>query len=192
MSGNQETLAVLFADISDSSDLYERLGDGRARQLITRCVGVMTGVLPDYQGTLIKIIGDEVMCTFPTAEQAFHAACAMQSAVEKAGYQNGNPMHIRIGFHYGEVIRDSGDVYGDTVNLAARVSATTRTSQIMVTQAVVDILPPDLRDKTSKLVRTESKGKPAPFDIFLVTWSPDNKQSTRTGTPAQRKPKDGD
>jgi class 3 adenylate cyclase len=151
----------------------------------------MTGVLPDFQGTLIKIIGDEIMCTFPTAEQAFHAACAMQSAVEKARYQDGDPMHIRIGFHYGEVIRDSGDVYGDTVNLAARVSATTRKSQIMATQAVVDILPPDLRDRTSKLVRAETKDKQAPFNIFLVTWSPDQFQSARTGTPAQRKSKDG-
>lgn len=191
MPGNQEKLAVLFADISGSSDLYERLGDESALQSITHCIGIMTGVLPDYQGTLIKIIGDEVMCTFPTAERAFKAACAMQSAVQKAKYQDGNPMHIRIGFHYGEVIHDSGDVYGDTVNVAARVCATTRASQIIVTQAVVDVLPPDLRDKTSKLVRAEFKDKPAPFDIFLVTWSPDNKQIPRTGTPAQRKHKGG-
>jgi len=189
MSGNQEKLAVLFADISGSSDLYEKLGDAQAQQSIKQCVDIMTGVLPDYQGTLIKVINDEVMCTFPTAELAFHAACAMQSAVEKAKYQDGEPMHIRIGFHYGEVMRDSGDVYGDTVNLAARVSATTRTSQIMVTQAVVDTLPPDLRDKTNKLVRAESKDKPAPFDIFLVTWSPEQMQSARIGTPDQRKPK---
>jgi len=191
MSGIQETLAVLFADISGSSDLYERLGDEQAHQAILQCVGIMTRELSAFKGVLVKTIGDEIMCTFPTAEQAFHASCAMQSAVEKARYQDGEPMHIRIGFHYGEVIRDSGDVYGDTVNVAARISATTRTSQIIVTQAVVDVLPPDLRDKTSKLVRAEFKGKPAQFDIFLVTWSTDEKQSARIGTPAKRKPKDG-
>ncbi len=187
MSGNHEALAVLFADISGSSELYEKLGDEQAHQSISQCIGVMTSVLPGYQGTLIKIIGDEVMCTFPTAEQAFHAACAMQSAVENARYQNGEPIHIRVGFHYGKVLRHSGDVYGDTVNLAARVTATTRTSQILVTQAVVDILPPDLREKTSKIERAELKGRPAPFDIFLVIWSPDMKQIPRAGTPAQRK-----
>ena len=192
MSGNQETLAVLFADISGSSELYERLGGEQAQQSISQCVGIMTAVLPEYQGTLIKTVGDEVMCTFPTAEQAFHAACAMQSAVEKAKYQDGEPMQIRIGFHYGKVTRGSGDVFGDTVNLAARVTATTRTSQIMVTDAVVKVLPPDLRDRTSKLARAEFKAKPVPFDIFLVTWSSDMKQTPRAGTPAQRKHKEED
>jgi len=191
MSGNQEKLAVLFADISGSADLYEKLGNEQAHQEVSRCLGIMTRELSAYKGTLIKTIGDEIMCTFPTAEQAFHASCAMQNAVENARYQNGDPMHIRIGFHYGEVIRDSGDVYGDTVNVAARVSATTRTSQIVVTQAVIDVLPPELLGKTIKLVRAEFKGKPAQFDIFQVTWSTDGKQSARIGTPAQRKPKDG-
>jgi class 3 adenylate cyclase len=151
----------------------------------------MISQISPYKGKLIKTIGDEIMCTFPTAEQAFHASCAMQNAVEKARYQNGDPMHIRIGFHFGEVILDSGDVYGDTVNVAARVSATTRTSQIVVTQAVVDVLPPELIDKTRKLQRAEFKGKQAQFDIFQVTWSTDQSQRARVGTPAQRKPKDG-
>jgi adenylate cyclase len=187
MSGNQEKLAVLFADISGSSDLYERLGDERALQSIAQRVGIMTRELPACQGTLVKITGDEIMCTFPSAEQAFHAACAMQSAVEKDRYQDGTPMYIRIGFHYGEVIHESGDVFGDTVNVAARVAAITRASQIIVTQAVVDVLPPALRDKARKLMRAEFKDKQAQFDIFLVIWSSDEKLNARIGTPAQRK-----
>lgn len=187
MSGNQQKLAVLFADISGSSELYERLGDERALQAIAQCVGIMTGALPAWQGTLVKVIGDEIMCTFPSAEQAFHAACAMQRSVENGKYQDGSPMHIRIGFHFGEVIHESGDVFGDTVNIAARVAAKTRANQIIVTQAVVDVLPPALRDKTRKLMRAEFKGKPAQFDIFMVIWSSDEKLSERIGTPAQRK-----
>ena len=96
-------------------------------------------------------------------------------------------MHIRIGFHYGDVIHESGDVFGDTVNIAARVAAITRASQIIVTQTVAESLPPALRDKTRKLVRAEFKGKPAQFDIFMVIWAPDEKLEARVGTPAQRK-----
>lgn len=191
MSGKQEKLAVLFADISGSADLYEKLGNVQAHKEVSQCLGIMIRELSSYKGTLVKTIGDEIMCTFPTAELAFHASCAMQNAVENASFQNGDPIHIRIGFHYGEVILDSGDVYGDTVNVAARVSATTRTSQIIVTQAVVDVLPLELLDKTTKLVRAEFKGKPAQFDIFQVTWSTDERQSARIGTPDQRKPRDG-
>lgn len=188
MSGNQQKLAVLFADISGSSELYERFGDERALKSIAQCVGIMTGALPAWQGTLVKVIGDEIMCTFPSAEQAFHAACAMQRSVENGRYEDGSSMHIRIGFHFGEVIHESGDVFGDTVNIAARVAAKTRANQIIVTQAVVDVLPPALRDKTRKLMRAEFKGKPAQFDIFVVVWSSDEKMNLRIGTSAQRKP----
>lgn len=187
MSGNQNKLAVLFADISGSSELYERFGDERARRSISQCVGIMSRELSARQGTLVKTIGDEIMCTFPTAEQAFHAACAMQGAVENSRYEDGSAMHIRIGFHYGEVIHESGDVFGDTVNIAARVAAITRASQIIVTQTVVEALPPALRDKTRKLERAEFKGKPAQFDIYMVIWAPDEKLRARIGTPAQRK-----
>jgi len=187
MSENQKKLVVLFADISSSSDLYERLGDKLALQSITQCVGIMTKELDAFQGTLVKVIGDEIMCTFPTAEQAFHAACAMHHAVSRCKYQDDTPMHIRIGFHYGEVIHQSGDVFGDTVNVAARVSAITRANQIIVTESVVDALPSTLRDRTKKLERAEFKGKPAQFNIYMVKWESDEKMNVRIGTPDQRK-----
>jgi class 3 adenylate cyclase len=178
---------VLFADISSSSDLFERMGDELALQSITQCVGIMTNLLSAFQGTLVKVIGDEIMCTFPTAEQAFHASCAMHHAVGNSKYQDGTPMHIRIGFHYGGVIHQSDDVFGDTVNVAARVSAITRANQIIVTQSVVDALPPALRDKTQKLERAELKGKPAQFNIYMVNWDSAEKMNVRIGTPDQRK-----
>lgn len=187
MSSNQEKLAVLFADICGSSELYERLGDTLARRAISQCVGIMTRELPACQGTLIKTIGDEVMCTFPSAKQAFHAACAMQAAVERGKYENNTPMSIRIGFNYGNVIYESGDVFGDTVNIAARIVAITRASQIIVTQAVVDALPPDLQSKTRQLERAEFKGKRAQFDIFRVIWGLDEQPGTRIGVSTQRK-----
>lgn len=137
MPQQTEKLAVLFADICGSTTLYERLGDETARRLIANCITSMTKEVTDHKGTLIKTIGDEIMCTFPTAEAVVSAACAMQSTVK-----NGGRMNIRIGIHYGNVICESGDVYGDTVNIAARVASITRANQIMTTRAVVEPLPP--------------------------------------------------
>src|ERR1039457_1419220 len=85
MSQPIEKLAVLFADICGSTALYESLGDDLARKMISRCINTMAGKISVYQGTLIKTIGDEVMVTFPSAEAAFHAACAMLVAVEVSG-----------------------------------------------------------------------------------------------------------
>ncbi len=190
MSQRVEKLAILFADICGSTALYDNLGDNLARRLIAQCIATMTGEISTYHGTLVKTIGDEVMCTFPSAEAAMHAACAMQRAVEGTRYEGDHPMHIRIGFNYGDVIHEAGDVFGDTVNVAARVAAITRASQIMTTQAAVDALPPELREKTRQIMRAEFKGKQEQFDISIVIWEMDDMLSTRIGTPAFRKSPD--
>ena len=183
-----EKLAVLFADICGSTALYDRLGDDMARQLISKCIALMTGKVIAHQGTLIKTIGDEIMCTFPSAEAAVHAACAIQTSLENERSDEAHPMHVRIGFHYGDVISESGDVFGDTVNVAARVASVTRASQIMTTLAVFDVLPPDLREKTHQLFRAEFKGKQEQLDIFQVIWEADDMQRTRIGTAKFRTP----
>ena len=188
MSENVRKLVVLFADIASSSELYERLGDKLAHQSISYCVGIMTRELSGFQGTLVKTIGDEIMCLFPTAEQALLAASAMHLAVGEYRHQDGTPMYIRIGFHYGEVIHESGDVFGDTVNIAARVTSITRANQIIVTQSVVEALPPELRDKTRKLERAEFKGKQAQFEIYQVIWSKGGELDGRIGSPTLRRP----
>ena len=74
MARKAATLAIVFADISGSTRLYESLGDQTARQLIAECLEVMTEQVAKYSGTVIKTIGDEIMCTFPSANQAVEAA----------------------------------------------------------------------------------------------------------------------
>jgi adenylate cyclase len=190
MPSKIEKLAVLFADICGSTALYERLGDTLARQLIAKCIKLMTSKVTAHQGTLIKTIGDEIMCTFPSTEAAMHAACAMQHALENERSDDMHRMHIRIGFHYGDVICESNDVYGDTVNVAARVASVTRANQIMATLAAINMLPPDLREKTRPIFRAEFKGKQEQFEIFQITWEDDDMLRTRIGTPKFRTPQE--
>jgi class 3 adenylate cyclase len=183
-----EKLAVLFADICDSTALYENLGDDLARKAIARCINIMVSKIPLYEGTLIKTIGDEIMVTFPSAEAAFHAACAMQAAV--ANEQPSDSLRIRIGFNYGEVIRESDDVFGNTVNVASRVAAITRAGQTMSTQAVFDAVPEDLRSKMRQIMRAEFKGKQELHEIYQVICEQEDMLSTRIGIPAYRKSPD--
>jgi len=191
MTQNIQKLAVLFADVCGSTALYENLGDDLARQLIMRCINTMSSKIAVYQGTLIKTIGDEIMCIFPSAEAAFHAACAMQAAVENDRPLDGNPLQIRIGFNYGEVIKESNDVFGNTVNVAARVVAITRAGQIiMATQAVFNSLPYELRSKMRQIMRAEFKGKQEHHEIYQVICEQEDTQKTRFGIPAYRKSPD--
>jgi adenylate cyclase len=190
MAHNIQKLAVLFADISGSTALYDNLGDVLAQRLISKCIATMTNEISAHQGVVVKTIGDEIMCTFPSAEKAFNAACAMQRAVKNGNQGSSQPMHIRIGFHYGDVICESGDVFGDTANVAAHVSKITRANQILATQTVIDALPPGLQSKTRRIMRSDLKGKQEQFDIFMIIWGAEDMESTRIGVPAFRKTQD--
>lgn len=183
-------LAVLFADICGSTALYENLGDVLARRLISRCITVMTDELPAHQGVVVKTIGDEIMCAFATAENAFNAACALQHAVNKSNQGTSHPLHIRIGFHFGDVICESDDVFGDTVNVASHVTSITRANQILATRVVIDALPPALQKKARQIMRSDFKGKQEQFDIFMISWGAEDVENTRIGLPAYRKIED--
>jgi adenylate cyclase len=192
MAQRVEKLAVLFADICGSTALYEKLGDDLARKTISHYINIMAGKITAYQGKLVKTIGDEIMVTFPTAEAAFHAACAMHSAVEDNQPLDDFPLHIRIGFNFGEVIRESGDVFGNTVNVAARVAAITRAGQVMVTQEVYIALPPDLKNRMRQILRAEFKGKQEYHEVYQLICEHEDTLSTRYGMPAYRKVPDND
>lgn len=192
MAQRLEKLAILFADICGSTALYEKLGDDSARKIISRCINTMTSKISVYQGKLVKTIGDEVMVIFPSAEAAFHAACTMQMAVENDQPFEDIPLHIRIGFNYGEVIQESDDVFGNTVNLAARVAAITRASQIMATQDVFVALPSELKKRMRQILRAEFKGKQEYHEVYQVICEQEDTLSTRFGMPAYRKPPDND
>ncbi|BBI98406.1 hypothetical protein FGKAn22_00990 [Ferrigenium kumadai] len=185
-----EKLAILFADISGSTALYDKLGNEPARRLVAGCLATMVKEMAVHRGTLIKTIGDEILCTFPNPAAALEAACAMQNAIEKERPGGEQPMYIRVGFHYGEVICEDGDVYGDTVNIAARVASITRARQIMTTRAAANELPDDLRNRTRQVMRAEFRGKQEASDVFLVSWERDDTMSTRIGLPRFRKPSD--
>ncbi len=185
MTQQTEKLAVLFADICGSTSLYGDVGDARARHLTAWCISTMLGEIAPFKGTLIKTIGDEIMCTFPDAQTAFKAACAMQNAVRDKRPPEGIAMHIRVGFHYGNVLCEANDVFGDTVNVAARVAGSARTDQIMTTQAVYDALPPALKSEAHQVMSAEFKGKQEKYPIYLVVWEEDNRERTRFIAPPQ-------
>lgn len=188
MGATHQNVAILFADISGSSLLYDKLGNELALQLVTRTLDILTREMALHRGTLIKTIGDEIMCTFPDAITAFEAACSMQLAIEDQRPGGEHPINVRIGLHFGEVILEGGDAYGDTVNVAARVTAITRARQIMTTQAVVDMLPEKYRVQTSQVMRTGFRGKAETTSVFQVSWEREDTTRTRIGVSAFRKP----
>jgi hypothetical protein len=157
-------------------------------QLISRALNILSLEVAAHQGVMIKTIGDEIMCTFTKVEAATNAACAMQLAIKDQFPGDENTIKVRIGLHYGDVIHEVNDVYGDAVNIAARVTSVTRAGQIMTTQTLVDALPSELAEKARPAMRTALRGKQESFAIYQILWEPEDVSSTRVGLTAFRKP----
>lgn len=173
MPQSPQSLAILFADISGSTRLYDTLGDQAALGQIEQCLGLLGGVARRHGGEIVKTIGDEILCAFPSAAAAVEAAMAMQQEVAKEATSGGSALRIRIGLHFGEVIRESGDVFGDAVNVAARMAGLAAAEQIITTRATADLLPSRLRTDLRHLGQATVKGKREDIPICEVIWQND-------------------
>ena len=163
-------LAILFADISGSTALYDTLGDVRARDITARCIAVMTEAAHNHGGTLIKTIGDEVMTSFPDAEAAARAAIEMQDRITGQMIVEGRPLAIRTGFHLGAVLLEEDDLFGDAVNLAARMVNQAKSGQILTTGETVSRLSPELREACRQIDLAHIKGKREEIAIHELIW----------------------
>ena len=176
-------ISIMFADIAGSTKLYDTLGDQVARAKVAASIDTMTEITNQNNGTVIKTIGDEVMCTFPTAEDAGTAAWEMQETFEEEAEANtdGSPVSIRIGMHFGPAILEGGDVFGDAVNIAARMAAQAKGKQIITTQDTLDKLPPAMRASSRFVDHAPIKGKKEEIDIFEVIWQEEDVTRMATG-----------
>ena len=163
-------LAVLFADVSGSTQLYETLGDVRARTIVARCIAVMTEITHRHGGTLVKTIGDEVMTIFPDPAEAAEAACEMQEGITGEMVVEGRPLAIRVGFHFGPTLLEDADVFGDAVNLAARMASQAKPGQILTTGATVEHLTGPRRKSCRLIDLAQVKGKREEIAIHEVVW----------------------
>lgn len=166
----QKVIAVLFADIAGSTSLYEVLGDARAKAMIDEALDIMKAVTAQQSGRVVKTIGDEVMCVFDGADRGFIAAADMQTKIDQLPVVNGAKRKIRVGFHAGPVIEENGDVFGDTVNTAARMAGLAKGQQIFTTRATVDMLSAPLRAGTRDIAALTVKGKADEMSVCEVIW----------------------
>ena len=174
-------MGVLFADITDSTRLYQKLGDAGARALVNARLSTLTYVLPRYNGRLVKTIGDEVMCVFPDADAAVRAASDMQSRIASA--QNSEqPVRIHIGVHYGPVLVEGSDVFGDTVNVAAYLTAVATADQILTTEETNRNLSAEVRTFVRPVFQAVLKGSSEESTVHEVLWRADTADLTNVNS----------
>jgi class 3 adenylate cyclase len=136
------SLTFLFTDLRGSTELYERVGDLAAFDIVRAHFRVLTDIVAAEAGAVVKTIGDAVMATFPAPDRAVAAALKMRKAMRDLNAERGREdLLLKIGIHEGPCIavsmNERQDYFGQTVNIASRVQGLATSQSIFATNAVI-------------------------------------------------------
>ena len=155
-------LTVLFTDLKGSTELYDRVGDLVAYDLVREHFKVLADVVREESGAVVKTIGDAVMATFPSPRHGVRAALSMREAIDRLNKQRGaQDLMVKIGLHQGPclavVSNERLDYFGQTVNIAARVQGLATARPIFATDEV--LADPEVRAELSQRELAFTQGR---------------------------------
>jgi adenylate cyclase len=158
-----DNCAVVFSDISGSTKLYVEVGDERARQIVARTLDLWSALTTEGGGNVVQLRGDGMLCIFPTADAALTAVVRMRDLPYQA------PLSMHAGLHVGAVLQEAEQLYGDVVNVAARMADIAKRFEVVMTAAAQQQLTNAARWRNLRLIRgVPVKGKPEPMDVYLL------------------------
>lgn len=163
-------VAVLFATVSESTELYESTGDQAAIRAIEGCLAKLRESAESSNGRVLKNLGDGIMAVFPTPDATALAASSMQYAIETLPPVNNLKLRIQIGFHYGPVIQTGDDIFGDTVNLAARLAERAGASGIITSRETAEQLGPIFRNSRRPPYSIHVRGRSEEVEVCELIW----------------------
>ncbi len=166
-TAGEATRTILFTDIEGSTAMVDRLGDDEAREITREIEQLTLAAIRDHQGVQVKTMGDGVLAWFGAASSAVETAVRIQR--ELANHERYSDVYVRIGIDAGEPIAESDDLYGTTVNQAARIMSMARGGEILVSDLVRRLLQGrryDFEDQGTHQLRGFSDS----IQLFGVDW----------------------
>ena len=170
---------VLFADLRGSTSMYETLGNADATTVVTQSVALLASVVEEHGGQVVKTLGDGLMAIFPGPSAGVQASDDMHDSLARVGLpaqaatDTSEPrapisLKLQVGLAHGEVVEMSGDVFGDAVNVAARLLDHAGDNETLATQSVVDGLEDWERSRFRSLDRMQLRGRAEPVHVYLL------------------------
>jgi class 3 adenylate cyclase len=162
---------VLFTDMVDSTSLTQKLGDEMAMELLRVHDRVVRDALTALNGREIKHTGDGIMASFVSAAAAVRCAAQIQRELaQRTREQKNHPVKVRIGGAAGEPVERGSDIFGSTVQLAARLCSHAEPEQIVVSSVVADLcIGKGLMFRP--LGEVALKGFDRPVNVHAVEWT---------------------
>ncbi len=166
-------VTILFSDIKGSTAYFEQKGDLEGLAMVERHNSLLFPCVENRRGRVVKTIGDAIMALFNDPVDAVSAAVAMQMALDEdnTDREDSEQVQVKIGIHTGLGLIQGNDVFGDVVNVAARVQGQAQPEQILITDSLLSAVH-TAGYQVSKRGRAKMKGKDEPIDIYAVGWLP--------------------
>jgi adenylate cyclase len=170
---------VLFADLRGSTSMYETLGNADATTVVTQSVALLASVVEEHGGQVVKTLGDGLMAIFPGPSAGVQASDDMHDSLARVGLpaqaatDTSEPrapvsLKLQVGLAHGEVVEMSGDVFGDAVNVAARLLDHAGDNETLATASVVEGLEDWERSRFRSLDRMQLRGRAEPVHVYLL------------------------
>jgi class 3 adenylate cyclase len=169
---HKANVTVFFTDVVGSTTYFDRFGDTAGLLLLHRHDNLVSTAVEEFQGMVVKKIGDSVMAEFPEPVLAVRAAIAIQKRllVQNQSALENERLRIRTGIHCGTGFRRDNDLFGDTINLAARITKHGGPGQILISHAVREALAGTEAACTS-LGQATLEGKAETEELYEVIWA---------------------
>ena len=170
--GQEQELAILFADVVGSTRLFAVHVELAARDKVSVCIEIMRRATEQHGGAVVKTMGDEVMSTFADCDAAIDAAVEMQTAIARHPdlEVGGQQITIRIGCHFGPVVIETRDVFGAAVHTANRMTSQAKAGQVIITDAIQQRLSEAWRAVARRVDVAVPRGQHDEVTIFEVLW----------------------
>ena len=167
---------VLFADLRGSTAMYETLGNTDATAVVTQSVAVLARIVDARGGKVVKTLGDGLMAVFETPPAGVAAADDMHDSMGRIGTPGEAqaepalptvPLKLQVGLAHGEVVEMQGDVFGDAVNVAARLLDHAGDNETLATQSVLAMLGDWDQSRFRSLGGMQLRGRAEPVQVHL-------------------------
>jgi class 3 adenylate cyclase/cell division septation protein DedD len=170
---HKSALTVLFTDVVGSTGFFERNGDTAGLAMIHRHDKLATSVVTRHNGTVVKTIGDSAMAEFSDPAAAVRAAVDIERQFLKLNQSlpADQRVEVRIGIHSGVGYRKGNDLFGDVVNVAARIVKRTAPAQILISRSVYEAVQDESDLQCQWLNKFTIDGRTEKEDIFEVVWT---------------------
>ena len=171
-------LTILFADLCRSTSLFDQLGDEAALALEMDALQMAGNIAKEHNGKVIGTIGDEVMCTFDSTEAALLTANDIHAQIRLKANLKEHHLAMRVGINQGPVVRSDESVYGDVVNIAARLAQQAKANQSLVSTETLEHVGDKFNDQLRPLGKISLQGKAGMIEVHELLTEEDTGEIT--------------